>query len=59
MKISQLKFRSVIFKTIILGFMFTSDYKDDIDMQRQLKKFYTRSNTILHQFVECDESVKL
>ena len=37
-----------------LGFMFTPDSKDDADMQRQLRTFYARSNTILR-----DESVKL
>ena len=30
-----------------LGFMFTPDSKDDVDMQRQLRTFYARSNTIL------------
>ena len=29
-----------------LGFMFTPDSKDDVDLQRQLRIFYTRSNTI-------------
>ena len=33
-----------------LGFMFTSDSKDDVDMQKQLRTFYARSNTILRQF---------
>ena len=42
-----------------LGFMFTPDSKDDVDMQRQLRSFYARSNTILRQFAKCDESVKL
>ena len=42
-----------------LGFMFTSDSKDDVDMQKQLRTFYARSNTILRQFAKCDESVKL
>ena len=41
-----------------LGFMFTSDSKDNVDMQRQLRTFYARSNTILRQFAKCDESVK-
>ena len=36
-----------------LGFMFTPDSKDDIDMQRQLRTFYARSNTILCQFPKC------
>ena len=40
-----------------LGFMFTPDSKDDADMQRQLRTFYARSNTILRQFAKCDESV--
>ena len=30
-----------------LGFMFTPDSKDDVNMQRQLRTFYARSNTIL------------
>ena len=42
-----------------LGFMFTLDSKDDADMQRQLRTFYARSNTILYQFAKGDESVKL
>ena len=42
-----------------LGFMFTPDSKDDVDMQMQLRTFYGRSNTILRQFAKCDESVKL
>ena len=42
-----------------LGFMFTSDSIDDVDMQKQLRTFYARSNTILRQFAKCDESVKL
>ena len=42
-----------------LGFMFTPDSKDDVDMQMQLKTFYDRSDTILRQFAKCDESVKL
>ena len=29
------------------GFMLTSDSKDEVDMQRQLRTFYTRSNIIL------------
>ena len=41
-----------------LGFMFTPDSKDDVEMQRQLRTFYARSNTILIQFAKCDESVK-
>ena len=32
------------------GFMLTSDSKDDVDMQRQLRTFYTRSNIILRQY---------
>ena len=39
-----------------LGFMFTPD---SMDMQRQLRTFYARSNTILRQFAKCGESVKL
>ena len=42
-----------------LGFMFNPDSKDDVDIQRQLRTFYVRSNTILRQFAKCDESVKL
>ena len=41
------------------GFMFIFDSKDDVDMQRQLRTFYARSNTINRQFAKCDESVKL
>ena len=42
-----------------LGFMITPNSKDDVDMQRQLRTFYNRSNTILRHFAKCDESVKL
>ena len=42
-----------------LGFMFNPDSKVDVDMQRQMRTFYARSNTILRQFAKCDESVKL
>ena len=42
-----------------LGFMFIPDSKDAVDMQRQMRSFYARSNTILRQFAKCDESVKL
>ena len=41
-----------------LRFMFTTDLKDDVDMQRQLRTFHARSNTILRQFAKRDESVK-
>ena len=42
-------------------FMFTPDSKDDdeLDMQKQLRTFYARSNTILSQFAKFDESLKL
>ena len=39
--------------------MFMSDSNDDVDMQRQLKTFYTLSKTIFRYFSKCDESVKL
>ena len=42
-----------------VGFMFTSDWKDDVDMQRQLRTFYAHINIILRQFAKCDVSVKL
>ena len=42
-----------------LGLMFTSESKDDVDTQKQLRTFYARSNTILRQFAKRDESVKL
>ena len=42
-----------------LGFMFTPDLKDDIDMLRQLRTFYARSNTILRQFAKSNASFKL
>ena len=35
-----------------LGFMFTSEFKDDVDMQKQLRNF-------LRQFAKCDKSVKV
>ena len=33
-----------------LGFVFTLDSKNDVDMQRQLRTCYARGNTILRQF---------
>ena len=42
-----------------LGFMFTPDLKDVIDMLRQLRTIYARSNTILRQFAKCGASVNL
>ena len=42
-----------------LVFLFTPNSKDDVDMQRQLRTFYARSNTILRQFAKCEESGKL
>ena len=41
----------------LLGFMFTPDLKDDIDMLRQLRVTYAHSNTILRQFANCNASV--
>ena len=35
-----------------LGFLFTPGSKDDVDLQRQLRTFNARSNSILHQFAK-------
>ena len=48
-----------VYSVKYLGFMFTPDSKDDVDIQRQLRTFYARSNTILGEFAKYDESVKL
>ena len=48
-----------VYSVKYLRFMFTPDSKDDVDIQRQLRTFYARSNTILGQFSKYDESVKL
>ena len=45
--------------TKYLGFTFSSDKKDDIDMLRQLRILYTKSNRILRLFNCCSINVKL
>ena len=42
-----------------LGFTFSSDKKDDNDMLRQMKVFYTKANRLLRLFHCCSTDVKL
>ena len=42
-----------------MGFMLILVSNGDVDMQRQLRTFYARSNTIPRQFAKYDKSVKL
>ena len=46
-------------KTKYLGYMFTNDKQDDIEMLRQLRLLYMRSNTIIRMFYFCTIDVKL
>ena len=42
-----------------LGFTFSSDKKDDNDMLRQMRVFYTKANRLLRLFHYCSNDVKL
>ena len=42
-----------------LGFTFSSDKKDDNDMLRQMRVFYTKANRLLRLFHCCSTDVKL
>ena len=42
-----------------LSFTFSSDKKDDSDMLRQMRVFYTKANRILRLFHCCSTDVKL
>ena len=42
-----------------LGFTFSSDQKVDIDILRQLRTIYTKSNILLRLFHHCSVDVKL
>ena len=42
-----------------LGFTFSSDKKDDSDMLRQMRVFYTKANRLLRLFHCCSTDVKL
>ena len=42
-----------------LGFTFSSDQKDDNDILRQLRMFYTKSNRLLRLFHHCSVDIKL
>ena len=47
-------------KTKYLGYMFTNNKHDDVEMLRQLRLLYIRSNKILiHMFYACTIDVKL
>ena len=41
-----------------LGVVLTSSFKDDCDIQRQLRSLYTSGNTIITKFARCSLSVK-
>ena len=42
-----------------LGFMFSSDQKDEKDLLRQLRMLYTKSNRLLRLFYHCSTDVKI
>ena len=42
-----------------LGFTFSSDKKDDNDMLREMRVFYTKANRLLRLFYCCSTDVKL
>ena len=42
-----------------LGVMLNVDCKDDDDIQKHLRSFYARSNTIMRKFYKCSTDVKL
>ena len=46
-------------KTKYLGYMFTNDRQDDVEMLRQLRLLYMRSNKIIRMFYFCTIDVKL
>ena len=46
-------------KTKYLGYMFTNDKQDDVEMLRQLRLLYMRSNKIIRMFYFCKIDVKL
>ena len=46
-------------KTKYLGYMFTNDKQDDVEMLRQLRLLYMRSNKIIRMFYFCTTDVKL
>ena len=46
-------------KTKYLGYMFTIDKQDDVEMLRQLRLLYMRSNKIIRMFYFCTIDVKL
>ena len=42
-----------------LGFTFSSDQKDNIDILRQLRMLFTKDNRLLRLFYYCSVNVKL
>ena len=46
-------------KTKYLGYMFTNDKQDDVEMLRQLRLLYMRSHKIIRMFYFCTIDVKL
>ena len=46
-------------KTKYIGYMFTNDKQDDVEMLRQLRLLYMQSNKIIHNFHFCTIVVKL
>ena len=46
-------------KTKYLGYMFTNDKQDDVEMLRQLRLLYMRLNKIIRMFYFCTIDVKL
>ena len=42
-----------------LGVMISNDCKDELDIQRQIKSYYTKGNMIIRKFRKCSEPVKI
>ena len=48
-----------ISQTKYLGFMLSTNAQDDVDMLRQMRTLYIRSNKLLRTFYYCSTDVKL
>ena len=46
-------------KVKYLGLYITDDFKDDVDMKRQLSSIYCKSNMLIKQFFKCSYDVKV
>ena len=53
------KILNYVEKAKYLGYMFTNDKQDDVEMLRQLRLLYIRSNKIIRMLYFCTVDVKL